>query len=86
MTAGLPPPAATMPLSPVKLVAEERTIKGSYVGSCVPSRDIPRFIALHQQGLLPVNRLMSERIGLDDINAGFDRLADGVSVRQILVP
>ena len=49
------------------------------------SRDIPRFIALYQQGLLPVDRLMSERIGLEDINAGFDRLADGGTVRQISV-
>ena len=31
----------------------ERTVKGSYVGSCVPARDIPRFISLYQQGLLP---------------------------------
>ena len=68
------------------LVAEERTLKGSYVGSCVPSRDIPRFISLYQQGLLPVDRLMSERIGLDQINEGFDRLADGGTVRQIVVP
>ncbi len=52
----------------------------------VPERDIPRFIALYQQGLLPVDKLMSERIGLDEINEGFDRLADGASVRQILLP
>ena len=56
------------------------------MGSCVPVRDIPRFIALYQQGLLPVDRLMSERIALKDINKGFDRLADGATVRQILVP
>lgn len=86
VTASLPHPTHTMALPGTNLVAEERTIKGSYVGSCVPSRDIPRFIALHQQGLLPVNRLMSERIGFDEINEGFDRLADGVAVRQILVP
>ena len=44
VTAGLPPPTATLPLPPVNLVAEERTIKGSYIGTCVPSRDIPRYI------------------------------------------
>ena len=86
VTASLPHPAHTMALPATNLVAEERTVKGSYVGSCVPARDIPRFISLYQQGLLPVDRLMSERIGLDDINAGFDRLADGGTVRQILVP
>ncbi len=86
VTGSLPNPSHRFELPATNLVAEERTLKGSYIGSCVPARDIPRFIALYQQGLLPVDRLMSERIGLKDINAGFDRLADGVSVRQILVP
>lgn len=86
ITASLPHPTHTMPLPATNLVAEERSIRGSYVGSCVPARDIPRFIALYQQGLLPVDRLMSERIGFKDINAGFDKLADGGTVRQILVP
>ncbi len=86
VTASLPHPTHTAAIPVTNLVAEERTLKGSYVGSAVPERDIPRFIALYQQGLLPVDKLMSERIGLDDINAGFDRLADGASVRQILLP
>ena len=86
VTASLPHPSHTFAIPATQLVAEERTLKGSYVGSCVPARDMPRFIQLYQQGLLPVDRLMSERIGLDDINEGFDRLADGVSVRQILLP
>ncbi len=86
VTGSLPHPAHRFEVPASQLVAEERTLKGSYIGSCVPLRDIPRFIALYQQGLLPVDRLMSERIGLDDINLGFDRLADGASVRQILVP
>jgi alcohol dehydrogenase len=86
ITASLPHPNARFELPATNLVAEERTLKGSYVGSCVPARDIPRFISLYQQGLLPVDRLMSERIALADINLGFDRLADGESIRQILVP
>ncbi len=86
VTGSLPHPTHTMPLPATNLVAEERTVKGSYVGSCIPNRDIPRFIALYQQGLLPVDRLMSERIKLDEINAGFDKLADGGTVRQILLP
>jgi alcohol dehydrogenase len=86
VTASLPHPTHTVPIPVTNLVAEERTLKGSYVGSCVPERDIPRFISLYQQGLLPVDKVMSERIGLDEINEGFDRLADGESVRQILLP
>ena len=68
------------------LVSEEKTIKGSYMGSCVPVRDIPRFIALYQQGKLPVDRMVSERIGFDGLNVGFDRLQDVATVRHILVP
>jgi alcohol dehydrogenase len=86
VTGSLPHPTHTMALPATNLVAEERTLKGSYVGSCVPQRDIPRFISLYQQGLLPVDRLMSERISLDQINEGFDRLSDGGTVRQIMVP
>ena len=86
MTAGLPHPDHHYELQHVHLVAEERTLKGSYIGSCVPLRDVPRYIALYQAGKLPIDRLMSERIGFDDLNAAFDRLAQGQTVRQILVP
>ncbi len=86
VTAGLSHPDHKFEVQHVNLVAEERTVKGSYIGSCVPLRDIPRFIALYQQGRLPVDRLMSDRIGFQDLNAAFDRLASGHTVRQILIP
>lgn len=85
VTAGLPPPNAAFPLPAVNLVAEERTVKGSYIGTCVPRRDIPRYIALYQQGRLPVDRLLTERLPLEDINRGFDRLARGEAIRQVVV-
>jgi alcohol dehydrogenase len=85
VTAGLPPPSATFPLPPVNLVAEERTVKGSYIGTCVPSRDIPRYIDLYRQGKLAVNRLLSGRLKLEDINRGFDLLNEGKAVRQVIV-
>jgi alcohol dehydrogenase len=84
VTAGLPPPTATMPLPAVSLVAEERTLKGSYIGTAVPSRDIPRFIQLYRRGRLPVDRLMSGTLALDEINLGFDRLHDGTAIRQVV--
>ena len=85
VTAGLPPPSATFSLPPVNLVAEERTVKGSYIGTCVPSRDIPRYIDLYRQGKLAVNRLMSGRLKLEEINRGFDLLNEGKAVRQVVV-
>ena len=85
VTAGLSNPAHDFSLKHVSLVAEERTVKGSYIGSCVPVRDVPRYIELYKQGRLPVDRLMSETIRLDDINAAFDKLAAGETVRQVIV-
>ncbi len=84
ITAGLPPPTASWAMPSTNLVAEERTIKGSYIGTCVPSRDLPRFIDLYKQGRLPVNRLMTHRLKLDEINEGFDRLSEGKAVRQVI--
>lgn len=86
VTAGLSHPSQNFSVQHVNIVAEERTIKGSYIGSCVPLRDIPRFIALYQQGRLPVDRLLSDTVGFDGLNAAFDSLADGHAVRQVLVP
>ena len=85
VSAGLPNPAAIWPLQAVSMIAEERTIKGSYIGSCVPSRDVPRFVAMFRAGRLPVDQLLSETIGLEDINPALDRLARGESIRQVIV-
>jgi len=83
VSAGLSHPQQQFTLQHLGLVAEERTLRGSYLGSCVPSRDIPRYVHWYREGRLPVNRLLSERIGLRDLNAAFDRLAAGASVRQV---
>jgi Zn-dependent alcohol dehydrogenase len=85
VTVGLPHPERMLSIPAVSLVAEERTLRGSYLGSCVPARDIPRFIELFRAGRLPVDRLLTHRLGLDDLNEGFDRLARGESVRQAVV-
>jgi len=66
-------------------VAEERTLKGSYIGTCVPKRDLPNFVALFQGGRLPVDRLLTHILSLDDINMGFDRLHDGSAIRQVVL-
>ncbi len=85
VTAGLPPSTASFGIPAVSLVAEERTVKGSYIGTCVPARDIPRYMELYKQGRLPVDRLLSGRLALDDINHGFDLLHEGKAVRQVVV-
>ena len=86
VTAGLPHPDKRFALPPVQLVAEERILRGSYIGSSVPARDIPRYIEMYQRGKLPVDRLMGEKLTLEDINRGFDRMASGLSLRDVIVP
>jgi alcohol dehydrogenase len=82
--AGLPPPDATFALHPSAMVADERVIKGSYMGSSVPSRDIPKFAEAFLAGQLPMDRLLTDQITFDQLNSGFDRLDDGLVVRQVL--
>jgi len=84
-TVGLSHPEHNFSMQHVNIVVEEKTIKGSYLGSCVPVRDIPRYIHLYQQGVLPVDKLITRRVGLDDINDAFDRLDRGEELRQVII-
>ncbi|WP_020007687.1 zinc-dependent alcohol dehydrogenase family protein [Salinicoccus albus] len=84
VTTGLPDPDHKFSIPHVTLAAEERTVKGSYVGSCVPSRDIPKFVDLYKQGRLDVDALLSGTLSLEDINEGFDRLDRGEVARLIV--
>ncbi|SDR61675.1 zinc-dependent alcohol dehydrogenase family protein [Paraburkholderia tuberum] len=85
VTAGLPHPDSRWNLQQVSLTAEERTVKGSYIGSCIPARDVPRYIRLYAAGKLPVDKLIGQRLSLDEINEGFDRLAAGHGLRDLIV-
>ena len=85
VSSGLANPSKMMSIPAVTLVAEERTLKGSYLGGGIPSRDIPRYIRLFKKGKLPVDALMSDHIKLDEINEAFDKLADGTAVRQLIM-
>lgn len=85
VTAGLPHPDAHWTVPPVHLVAEERTIKGSYIGSAVPSRDVPRYLHMFQAGRLPIDRMLGAQYRLDDINEALDELATGKALRQVVV-
>jgi alcohol dehydrogenase len=84
-TVGLPHPSEAFAVPAVTLTAEERTVQGSYLGSCIPSRDIPRFVRMYKEGRLPVDRLLTHVLRPDEINAGFERLASGDGVRQVVV-
>ncbi|MFB4305262.1 zinc-dependent alcohol dehydrogenase family protein [Actinomadura sp. GTD37] len=84
VTVGLPAPDTPLTLPALSLVAEEKTLRGSYLGSCVPRRDVPRFIAMYRNGALPVDALLTGRLPLTDINEGFDHLHTAQAVRQVV--
>ena len=83
-TGGLPHPESRVSLPAVMMVAEERQVRGSYMGSCVPSRDIPHYIELYRSGRLPVQSLMTSTGPLDTINEHFDLLHRGDVVRHVI--
>jgi len=86
VTAGLPGPGQRMELPLADLVATERAVKGSYMGSASPQRDIPRYLDLFRAGRLPVDRLRTATLNLDEINEAFDRMVSGISVRDVVDP
>lgn len=84
VTVGLPDPSQELRLPAVSLVADEKRIIGSYMGSAVPRRDMPRMIESYRSGRLPIDLLDSGPLGLDEVNVGMDRLASGEVVRQLI--
>jgi alcohol dehydrogenase len=84
VTAGLPAPDQRLAVPLAELVATERAIRGSYMGSASPRRDIPRYLDLFRAGRLPVDRLRTATLCLDEVNEGFDRMVSGASVRDVL--
>jgi len=85
VTVGLPDPSRMLTIPALSLTAEERILRGSYLGSSVPERDVPSLIELYREGRLPVDRLLTHRLGLDELNEGFDRLGRGQAVRQAVI-
>ncbi|TFU03570.1 alcohol dehydrogenase [Polymorphobacter arshaanensis] len=86
ITVGLPNPAEMLEIPAVSLVGDGKTLMGSYMGSSIPSRDIPRYIALWRAGRLPVERLLTSTSPLSDINHLLDELASGRAIRQVMLP
>lgn len=77
---------ATFNVNHLSWVSEERVLRGSFMGGGVPQRDIPRYVDLFLKDRLPVDKLLSEQLRFDQINEGFDKLAAGSVIRQVLLP
>jgi alcohol dehydrogenase len=80
---GLANPRTELRISPSDLVATGRRIVGSYMGSAVPRRDVPRFLALFEGGRLPLGELVGTRHRLEDVSIALRAIREEGSGRQV---
>ena len=81
---GMAPPEARIPLDALTMTLEERCIRGSWYGSCVPLRDLPLLVELYRRGSLRLDPLITP-CTLDDINDAFRRMEVGETARSVIV-
>jgi len=86
VTAGLVSPETPFALDVAAHVTGAKTLLGSYMGSCNPLIDIPRYVELYKAGRFPVDRLITNRMPLAEVNTALDNMADSKDLRQILTP
>jgi alcohol dehydrogenase len=84
VTVGLTDPATRLEISPLALVTEARSLIGSYLGSGDPATDIRRYAGMYLEGRLPLERLITGHIALEDVNRAMDELHEGAVLRQII--
>lgn len=82
---GVPTPEMKLELPLLDVFGRGGALKSSWYGDCLPSRDFPMLIDLHQQGRLDLAAFVTERIGLDDVDAAFDRMSQGDVLRSVVV-
>jgi S-(hydroxymethyl)glutathione dehydrogenase/alcohol dehydrogenase len=81
---GMTPYGARASFEVFPFVDGARRIVGSNYGSAVPAIDFPRYAALHLDGRLPIDRLVTDRIALDGVEGAFDRMRRGEGVRSVV--
>lgn len=86
VTVGLVDPATPYALDVAAHVTSAKTIVGSYMGSCNPATDIPKFAEMYRRGRFPIDRLITHRMPLAEVNTALDRMSDSAALRQILIP
>ncbi|MFF0795074.1 S-(hydroxymethyl)mycothiol dehydrogenase [Streptomyces spiralis] len=82
---GVPNPQMTIELPLIDVFGRGGATMSSWYGDCLPSRDFPALIDLHLQGRLPLERFVSETIGLDEVEEAFHRMERGEVLRSVVV-
>lgn len=82
---GVPSPEMRLDLPLIEYFGRGGALKSSWYGDCLPSRDFPMLIDLYLQGRLPLDQFVSERIGVGDVEAAFDKMHHGDVLRSVVV-
>jgi S-(hydroxymethyl)glutathione dehydrogenase/alcohol dehydrogenase len=82
---GMTPQGQRASFDVYRLVEDGKAIRGSNYGSADPARDFPRIASEYLEGKLPLDLLVTERIGLEDVEAAFEAMRRGDGVRRVIV-
>ena len=82
---GVPDPTMQIELPLIEVFGRGGSLKSSWYGDCLPTRDFPMLIDLYLQGRLDLDGFVSERIGIADVETAFDRMARGEVLRSVVV-
>lgn len=81
---GVPTPQMTLELPLLDVFGRGGSLKSSWYGDCLPSRDFPMLIDLHLQGRLPLDAFVTETIGIDEIDKAFAKMHHGDVLRSVV--
>ena len=81
---GVPTPEMTLEMPLLDFFSRGGSLKSSWYGDCLPSRDFPLLVDLYQQGRLDLDAFVSEKIGIDDIEAAFEKMRRGEVLRSVV--
>lgn len=82
---GVPTPQMRIDMPLQDFFSRGGSLKSSWYGDCLPSRDFPMLVDLHLQGRLPLERFVTETIGLGDVERAFERMHHGEVLRSVVV-
>ncbi|MET9214446.1 MULTISPECIES: S-(hydroxymethyl)mycothiol dehydrogenase [unclassified Nocardia] len=82
---GVPTPDMTLDMPLIDLFSHGGSLKSSWYGDCLPERDFPTLVDLHRQGRLPLDRFVTERIGVDEVEQAFTAMGEGKVLRSVVV-
>src|ERR687893_968019 len=82
---GVPAPDMTITLPLIEVFGRGGAVKSSWYGDCLPSRDFPMLVDLYRQGRFPLEDFVSETVGIDDVDAAFDKMRAGEVLRSVVV-